>query len=262
MIFSLRTQQELELEIEERKKAEEEKRLLLISKEATTQLMNKKDEFLSIASHELKTPIATLKTSLQLLQRMVSTKPELENTKALVDKATKQTHKLTSLINDLLDVTKIQAGKVELKKQSFNLLELLEESVDECDFEGNKHHINISCDPNITVFADRLRIDQVLCNLITNAIKYSPNNYDLSIVAETTLDKKVKVLVIDKGIGIPENQIKDVFDRFFRVESTSQNFSGIGLGLFISSEIIKRHGGEIGVESKEGKGSVFWLTLP
>ncbi len=261
VIFKLRTQEELEFEIEERKKAEEETRILTLRQEATNTLMNKKDEFMSIASHELKTPLTTLKSSLQLLQRMVSTNKELEPTKMLVDKAARQTKKLTGIINDLLDVTKIQAGKIILNKDEFDLSLLINECAEECEIENKECKVSVQADAELMVYGDRSRIDQVLCNLITNAIKYSPNSNQVNVVAEKLANGKVKVLVIDKGIGIPENHLDDVFDRFFRVENSSQNFAGIGLGLYISSEIIKRHNGEIGVESELGKGSTFWFSF-
>ncbi len=261
IVFGLRTQDELEVEIEERKKAEEETRLLVIRQEATKNLMNKKDEFMSIASHELKTPITTLKSSLQLLQRLISVNEDAETPKMLIDKAVRQTGKLTNIINDLLDVTKIQAGKIVLKRTDFNLLDLLNENIEECKLEESKHQINIVCDADLMVNADRHRLDQVLCNLITNAIKYSPDANRIDVIVEKAGNEKVKVCVMDHGIGIPKDQKGEVFERFHRVESTSQNFSGIGLGLYISSEIIKHHGGEIGVDTELGKGSTFWFTL-
>lgn len=261
VIFKLRTQEELEFEIEERKKAEEETRILTLRQEATNTLMNKKDEFMSIASHELKTPLTTLKSSLQLLQRMVLTNKELEPTKMLVDKAARQTKKLTGIINDLLDVTKIQAGKIILNKDEFDLSLLINECAEECEIENKECKVSVQADAELMVYGDRSRIDQVLCNLITNAIKYSPNSNQVNVVAKKIANGKVKVLVIDKGIGIPKNHLDDVFDRFFRVENSSQNFAGIGLGLYISSEIIKRHNGEIGVESELGKGSTFWFSF-
>ncbi|MFC5284748.1 sensor histidine kinase [Pedobacter alpinus] len=261
IIFKLRTQEELEFEIIERKKAEEETRILMMRQEATNNLMNRKDEFMSIASHELKTPITTLKSSLQLLQRMVSTNKELEPTKMLVDKAARQTKKLTGIINDLLDVTKIQAGKIILNNAEFDLSLLINECAEECEIENKECNVHVRANSDLVVYGDRSRIDQVLCNLITNAIKYSPNSNKVNVIAEKIDNGKVKVSVIDQGIGIPKNHLDDVFDRFFRVENSSQNFAGIGLGLYISSEIIKRHNGEIGVESELGKGSTFWFSI-
>jgi signal transduction histidine kinase len=148
-----------------------------------------------------------------------------------------------------------------LKRTDFNLLDFLKESVEECRYEDSKHEINIVCDANLMVNADKHRLDQVICNLVTNAIKYSPDADSIDITVEKEESGKVKVSVIDQGIGIPKDQEEEVFARFHRVESTSQNFSGIGLGLYISSEIIKHHGGEIGVKSELGKGSAFWFSI-
>jgi chemotaxis family two-component system sensor kinase Cph1 len=260
-INNLRTVEQLEAQIEERKRAEQEAKHHQLIKEATQELMQKKDEFMSIASHELKTPITSTKASLQLVQRMVAKNADLQPVAPFIDKATSQVNKLTGLINDLLDVTKIQAGKLELAKSNFVLYELIRECVEQCIVEDSHHKVLIEGDSTLNVFADRNRIDQVLCNLITNAIKYSPNGDTIAISAESLDSGKVKVKVTDKGIGIPQDKVDEVFNRFFRVEHTSQKFSGLGLGLFISSEIIKQHEGQIGVTSTLGVGSTFWFTF-
>ncbi|MBC7567775.1 MAG: HAMP domain-containing histidine kinase [Pedobacter sp.] len=262
MIYSIRTQKQLEAEIEERKKAEQEARHQQILKETTEELMKKKDEFMSIASHELKTPITTVKGLLQLVERVVVKEPTLQQVAPMVQKASRQVNKLTGLVNDLLDVTKIQAGKLVLIQTEFVLLDLIEECIEQCQIGETQHEIFISGDPGLVIFADRNRLEQVICNLITNAIKYSPNGKELNIIYKGLSGSGVKVEVIDNGIGIPEQELINIFDRFFRVEHTSQNFSGLGLGLYISSEIIKHHHGSIGVESKQGVGSKFWFNLP
>ena len=260
-VSNLRTLEQLEAEIEERKKAEQEVRHHQLLQEATRELMQKKDEFMSIASHELKTPITSTKASLQLVQRMVAKNEELQPVAHFIDKAANQVNKLTNLVNDLLDVTKIQAGKLELVKSQFVFYDLIKESVDYCITDGSKHQVIIEGDKEITVFADKDRIGQVLCNLLTNAIKYSPQAYDITVYTESLHAGQVKVTIKDNGIGIPEDKIGEVFNRFFRVEYTSQNYSGLGLGLYISSEIIKQHNGQIGVDSTLGQGSAFWFTL-
>lgn len=260
LINNLRTKEHLEAEIEERKKAEQEARQHQILKKATEDLMHKKDEFMSIASHELKTPITSIKTSLQLLERAVEKNGDLTPVKPLVDKASNQTNKLIAIINDLLDVTKIQSGNLTLRKTEFKLRDLVDECTDECKLLEDKH-ISVKGDPELIVNADRARIEQVICNLITNAFKYSPDSDQVDIWYEALPGSKVKLYVKDYGIGIPEDQLKGVFDRFYRVENTSQNFSGLGLGLFICSEIIKRHDGEIGLDSKIGEGSTFWFII-
>jgi len=260
LVYNLRTVDELEAEIEERKKAEEEARHQQILKQSAEELMARKDEFLSIASHELKTPITSAKVNLQLLEMMVEKDSSLQAILPFVKKAGIQIDKLTGLIHDLLDVTKIQAGKLDLFKTDFNLADLVRECTEQALSIGNKHTIHVEGPAELTVLADRNRIEQVISNFLTNAIKYSPDSTRVDVLLEKTGDGSVKVSVTDYGIGIPDDKIGLIFDRFFRVEDT-RYISGVGLGLFISSEIIKRHGGEIGVTSVLGSGSTFWFTL-
>ena len=261
MIYSLRTVSQLEMEIEERKKAEAEARHHLIMQQAAEDIIAKKDEFMSIASHELRTPITSLKASLQLIERMIDKDETMEPVVPFIQKASKQVNKLTDIIDDLLDVTKIQSGKLDLNKTDFNLIEVLKEFVEQCQIEGCRHKIYIIADPVLMVHADKNRIDQVLNNFLVNAIKYSPEGEIVNIKAERIENDSVKLSVTDYGIGIPNDKIENIFDRFYRVENTSKNFSGIGLGLYISSEIIKRHNGKIGAESVLGKGSTFWFII-
>ena len=261
LIKNLRTLEQLEAEIEERKKAEQEARHQQLLQQATNELMKKKDEFMSIASHELKTPITSVKASLQVVQRLTTNNETLKPVSPFVEKAANQVNKVTRIINDLLDVTKIQAGKLELVKTNFLLIDLLEECIEHCLIDNGKYNISITGDETITVCADRNRIEQVLCNLLINAIKYSPAHHNVVVAFEKPEAGQAKVTVTDYGIGIPEDKIDEVFDRFFRVENTSQTFSGIGLGLYISSEIIEKHKGQIGVISAVGKGSSFWFTI-
>jgi len=261
MIYNLRTLDQLEAEIGERKRVETEMRHHQVMQQAAEELIVKKDEFMSIASHELKTPITSLKASLQVVERMVDKNEVLEPVIPFVQKASKQVNKLTEIIHDLLDVTRMQAGKLELAKTDFNLTEVIKECADQCQSEDNRHKIQIDADPVLIVHADRNRLDQVINNFLTNAIKYSPEGELVSIKAEKLENGAVKVHVTDYGIGIPDDKLENIFDRFYRVENTSKNYSGIGLGLYISSEIIKRHNGQIGVNSTLGEGSTFWFTV-
>ncbi|CAN5413599.1 hypothetical protein BH09BAC6_BH09BAC6_07360 [soil metagenome] len=261
MIYKLRTLDQLEAEIEERKKAEQEASRQLLLKQAAEELMAKKDEFMSVASHELKTPLTSVKASLQLLERMAEKNEGLQPAAPFLAKASKQVNKLAGIIHDLLDVTMIQAGKLELQPRDFNLMELVKECVEQIRVTDENHAINITGDPELVLHADAQRIEQVLNNLLTNALKYSPENEQVAIAFEKTVYGFVKVTVTDHGIGIPEDKIENIFDRFYRVENTSQNFPGVGLGLYISAEIVRRHGGEIGVISVLGKGSAFWFVL-
>jgi two-component system, chemotaxis family, sensor kinase Cph1 len=261
MIYNLRTLDQLEAEISERKRVEAEMRHHQVMQQAAEELIIKKDEFMSIASHELKTPITSLKASLEVVERMANKNDLLEPVVPFVQKASKQVNKLTEIIHDLLDVTRMQAGKLELNKTDFNLTEVLKECADQCRVENSIHEIQIDADPILIVHADKNRLDQVINNFLTNAIKYSPDKELVKIKAEKFENGTVKVSVTDYGIGIPDDKIENIFDRFYRVENTSKNYSGIGLGLYISSEIIKRHDGQIGVESVLDQGSTFWFII-
>jgi two-component system CheB/CheR fusion protein len=228
--------------------------------EATQDLLDKKDEFISIASHELKTPVTSLKAILQIIERATLKKEEMRALYGFAQKANKQVDKLTELIKDLLDVTKIQSGKLELRKTEFTLGELVEECRDELQ-NSSLHQILIEGDYNIKVYADRNRLEQVIINLISNGIKYSPGS-NMVIIKTEKLTDGIKIAVTDFGIGITADKIPMLFDRFYRVDENSQRYAGLGLGLFISSEIVKQHRGHIHVESEESKGSTFWFVIP
>jgi len=229
--------------------------------ESTRELLGKKDEFISIASHELKTPVTSLKAALQIMERASIRGDSIKTVDSFIQKAIKQVDKLTELIKDLLDVTKIQSGKLVLRKTDFVLDELLKECVEELQNDSAKHKIVIEGYRNIEVHADRNRLEQVIINLISNAIKYSPDANKV-IVSIEKVDEGIKVSVKDFGIGIPKDKLPLIFDRFYRVDEASQRYAGLGLGLYISAEIIRQHGGHIDIKSTMGKGSSFWFIIP
>ncbi|SEN95642.1 two-component system, chemotaxis family, CheB/CheR fusion protein [Mucilaginibacter gossypiicola] len=242
-------------------KQKETENNLISAQAATEELMRKKDEFMSVASHELKTPVTSLKGSLQILQRMAAGMNRKDPMVSFIDKAEKQTGKLTVLLNDLLDVTKIQEGKLQLNCERFDAIAMVRESIEEVRVQGGAHNLVFEYAEGAEITADRARLEQVINNFLTNAIKYSPNNDRVEIqcgIAGGQFCVKVK----DFGIGIPENKREFLFDRFYRVQESSTHFAGLGLGLYICSEIVKRHHGKIGVESQEGKGSTFWFSVP
>ncbi|WP_423147134.1 PAS domain S-box protein [Rubrolithibacter danxiaensis] len=224
-------------------------------------LMQKKDEFMSIASHELKTPITSMKASLQFVERIADQNEEIKPVQPFLERATRQINKLSDLVNDLLNVTKIQAGKMLLNKTSFTIGQAIQDCADQIQITEDSHRIEIKGKTDTVIFADKHRIEQVIINFLSNAIKYSPQSDKVILTIKPGADH-VRVEVKDFGIGIPEDKVNYVFDRFFRVQESSQKFSGLGLGLYISAEIIRRHGGEVGVVSKDGNGSEFWFTLP
>lgn len=231
------------------------------AQQATKILMQKKDEFMSIASHELKTPITSMKAALQIVERLTAANKDHAQIHSFIEKANKQVNKLTGLVEDLLDVTKIHSGKMQFNRSVFFIDEVLQDCLDQIKHHSQTHKVLVNGLSDISIFADKHRIEQVIINFLSNAIKYSPGA-DKILINLQIEGNDIKISVTDFGIGIPADKIRFIFDRFFRVQESSQKFSGLGLGLFISSEIVKRHGGNIGVDSIEGKGSTFWFTLP
>jgi two-component system CheB/CheR fusion protein len=225
------------------------------------QLMKKKDDFLAIASHELKTPITSMKASLQILDKITSGKYPTEKSSSFISMANKQVDKLMAIVTDLLDVSKIQSGKMLLNKTSYDFNESLMECIAETTLNDVLHQITVSETDKVIIMADRLRIEQVIANLLSNAIKYSPPGSPISVSVEN-LEMEIRCSVTDIGIGISAEQQPLIFDRFYRVDDSSAVFPGLGLGLYISAEIIKKHQGKIGLHSQPGKGSTFWFTLP
>jgi signal transduction histidine kinase len=218
----------------------------------------KKDEFIGLASHELKTPLTSINGYLQLLERHQTT----ELNKNFVKKTVQQVGKLTALVSDLLDVSKIEAGKLQFSKERFDIKALIFDVVDIMQLATDNHQIAFDLEPtSVLVYADKQRIEQVIINLLTNAIKYSPKAKKIALSLQET-NKEVIVSVQDFGIGIHPEKLNHIFSRFYRVDDLSPHMSGLGIGLYISREIIERHNGKIGVSSEVGKGSTFYFTLP
>ena len=225
------------------------------------QLEQLKDEFLGVASHELKTPVTSIKGYTQLLERRFRNDGD-ERSAGLLQKMNVQLQKLTLLIEDLLDVTRLESGKLLFRYSSFDYNELLDEIVEETQRTTTRHTIIKQLAPTVTLSADRDRIGQVLSNLLTNAIKYSPQA-DTIIVRTVQTDDAIVTSVRDFGIGIAAEKQQHIFERFFRVEGeTLATYPGLGLGLYIAAEFVRRHHGSIWVESEEGKGTTFSFSLP
>lgn len=223
-------------------------------------LEERKDEFISIASHELKTPLTSIKGYVQILERIISQMGD-ERVKKYLAKTNVYIDRLNSLIADLLDVSKIQAGRLQFNISEFSGAELVEDGIDSIQYTGLKHKILKKGRINRIIRGDRHRLEQVFTNLLNNAIKYSPQAERVVIHVKVTKDI-LTVGIQDFGVGIPTTKQKDIFERFYRVEETARQFSGLGIGLYISIQIIKRHGGTMWVKSKEGRGSTFFFTLP
>lgn len=223
-------------------------------------LQAQKDTFLGIASHELKTPLTSIKLYAQVLERTLKKSGD-EKSADFAKKMDEQVIKLTSLIGDLLDVTRINSGKIQLNESQFDITELIQELVDEQQLTC-KHRIINNCEPVGLVYADKNRIGQVVTNFLTNAIKYSPNA-DEVIVSTSSDGENIEFKVQDFGIGLPEDKKDKVFEQYYRVSGDEQHtFPGLGLGLYIASQIIERSNGRIWVNSVLGKGSTFCFSLP
>nr|WP_255353110.1 PAS domain-containing sensor histidine kinase [Pedobacter sp. Leaf176] len=220
--------------------------------------LKKKDDFINIASHELKTPITSLKAVLQLMQRMKA--ETSERMSGLIDKANHSVSRVTEMVDDLLNASQMNEGQLKLNKKIFNVFDMIGACVHHLRLENN-YQISTIGDENICVTADEGRIEQVVNNFITNAIKYAPQS-QLITINVVAIPGFVRVEVIDKGDGIQPDKIPYLFDRYYQVNSAGSKYSGLGLGLFICAEIIRQHGGQIGAESKINEGSLFWFTLP
>lgn len=224
-------------------------------------LQQQKDDFIGIASHELKTPVTSIKAYAQVLEKMLEKKGDVKEA-SMVKRMDGQLNRLTSLIGDLLDVTKINSGKLQFNDRDFDFNPLVEELIEDLQRTAINHVLVKKFAPTGIVFGDKERIGQVITNLITNAIKYSPKA-DQIIIHCGIKNDEVIVSVQDFGIGISQQNLEKVFEQFYRVSGDMQHtFPGLGLGLYISSEIIKREGGRIWVTSTEGEGSTFCFALP
>ena len=220
--------------------------------------LEKKDEFIGVASHELKTPLTSLKGYIQLIE----TEDNLsETSKIYVTKATSSLNKLHHLIDELLDASKIKAGKLKFNKQNVNLTDLVRLCIENSAYVFPTHKIKEELQDDIIVHGNDERLEQVLMNLINNAVKYSPNKKEIIIRTEKNENSAV-VSVIDFGIGMLKSDESLIFERFYRANGHVSTMPGLGMGLYISSEIIKEHNGEIMVKSILNEGSVFSFSLP
>lgn len=225
------------------------------------ELRAQREEFISIASHELKTPITSLRATTQLMNRLMATESGLpDRLVKLAQNTERYTLKLHHLVSDLLNSTGIQNGQLNLNKNRFRVADLIDGCCSHIRLEG-KYKLIFNGDYSLEAYADEQKIDQVLVNLVNNAVKYAPESLEVTIEVVKTIDS-LKISVSDQGKGIPAESIPHLFERYYRVDESAKEKPGLGLGLFICSEIIRRHGGTMGVESQIGKGSTFWFTIP
>jgi PAS domain S-box-containing protein len=232
------------------------------------EMEHRKDEFIKMASHELKTPITSISGYVQLLlnicesaeeEKFNFSKPVLKSSLWTISR---QVSRLTRLISELLDLSRIESGRLELNRIEFNLEDLVEESVQEARHTTDQHAILFNTEFKGSITGDRDRLGQVLTNLLNNAIKYS-RSADKVEVFLFREDDQVIIEVKDYGIGIHKKDQARIFERFYRAEGKSeQTYPGFGIGLFIANEIVQRHGGSLKVDSKKNSGATFTIQLP
>ncbi|MES2436782.1 MAG: ATP-binding protein [Patescibacteria group bacterium] len=237
--------------------------ILLAIEDVTEQrrIEKEKDDFIAMASHELKTPLTSIKMFIQLLQKRHKKDKDI-NSLFISNKIDSQIDRLSSMMSSFLNVYSIQSGTMAMHRNHFLLDKAVHEEVETFQYSTDTHKITVSGSTGIKIFADKERISQVLINLLTNAIKYSPDSKKIAIkISKNKTD--IIISVQDFGMGIARDQQEKIFERFYRTNGKKEReIKGLGLGLYITSEIIKSHGGKIWLESKVGTGTTFFFSLP
>jgi PAS domain S-box-containing protein len=221
----------------------------------------RKNDFVSMVSHELKTPLTSILGYLQVLLSRTSALGDAVINQTLA-RTEKQARSMTKMIEDFLNMSRLEEAKIQLNIESFELHILLQEVIQEIQLTSHSHNINLVHGSQVYIKADRAKIAQVLVNLISNAIKYSPEHSRITVGYEQLLTE-VKIYVTDQGIGIGEVEQQHLFKRFYRVESqATKHTPGFGIGLYLVAEILRYHNSQIQVESSPGQGSTFYFSLP
>lgn len=220
-------------------------------------LMIYKDEFVGLVAHELNTPLTTIIACLQMSADLP------EHRELLITKANRQAQKLKNLLSQLLDVARSQSGRFELSKSVNDLETLVRDSIDTVQHTATKHKIEFFSPARpVSFVADAMRLEQVITNVLTNAIKYSPDGGRILVTASIE-DENIKITVRDFGNGIPQPHLENIFNRFYRIKNTeTSKASGLGMGLHIARQIMALHNGKIWAESEMNRGSTFVITLP
>lgn len=222
----------------------------------------RKNDFIGMVSHELKTPLTSLKAIVQVANMKLRNNGDQFLSGAMA-KADAQIKRMSAMINGFLNISRLESGKIMIDKTGFDLKLLIEEIIEEMQLTVSSHQIELlDCAGPLEIHADRDKINSVVSNLISNAIKYSPDADNVKISC-LSRPEEVCISVTDTGIGIKASDSVKIFDRYYRVESNStRTISGFGIGLYLSAEIVHRHGGRIWVESEFGQGSTFYFSLP
>lgn len=223
-------------------------------------IQQRKDDFLSIASHELKTPLTTVVGYMQLMDKLMPDNAS-DKFKNVVEKTGRYVQRLNQLLTELLDVSRIQTGNLELHREEFDFDKMVSETIESIKAASPKRKIELAGKIGKSYNGDESHLIQVVSNLLSNAIKYSPEDTVIKVQVSNISDF-IKFSVTDQGMGIHEDEQAKVFDRFYRVGEIQRHYPGMGIGLYICQQIITNHGGTIWVESQKRTGSVFSFTLP
>ena len=225
-------------------------------------------EFLGLVSHELKTPVAVLKAYIELLARKAEIDPSRASDQDVLGRMLEQADRMLAMIEQILDLQKLETGQLDLELSRFDLAELAKRVTENLQLTAGSHHLEVETNGSLPILADRRRIEEVLFNLAENAVKYSPGSTRIRVVVDKRAGsapgtEEAVVAVADQGIGIREEDVPRIFERFYQGKSGFHHgHVGLGLGLYIAREIVERHGGRLWVDSAEGKGSTFTFTLP
>lgn len=256
------------VDVTEQKKAEEQRLMLAREQAARIQAetaVRARDEFLSVAAHELKNPIASLRLAAQMLSRELEPSSELERSRKLSDVLADQSTKISRLVEHLLDISRVDAGKLELERADTDITALIESVASTARTHSEKHTIVVHAPSRpVRAWVDPLRIEQVLWNLVDNALKYSPFGGVVDISVQQPIRDWVHLEVRDRGLGIAPDKVRRVFERFYQAADKGdvRSIAGLGLGLYISRQILELHGGEISIESPPDGGTRVIVTLP
>ncbi len=220
-----------------------------------------KDEFLSLASHELKTPLTSIKGYTQVLLNRAEHNGTPQREQRALQTIGKQVDRMIRLVGELLDMSRIDSNQLRMELAPVDLAALAERVIEQVQLAATRHDIVLTEPGPVMLMADADRLEQVLTNLLENAVKYSPDGGRIDVVVERHADE-AHLVIRDRGIGIPQAQLPHVFTRFYRAQNVGSTISGLGLGLYISHEIVSRHAGTLSVTSREGQGSAFRVALP
>ena len=233
------------------------------AREQAESAVRSRDEFLSVAAHELKTPITSLLGHVQVLARRLESSGNVDPARLRrgLQIVTNQAWKLSRLVEQLLDVSRLDSGKLRIERQLVDLGRLIRPIAEAARARTDRHVVAVRGEPEVTALVDPLRIEQVLVNLLDNAIKYSPEGGPIDVEYGRVEPGGVRIAVADRGLGIPPRHREQVFERFFQAHS-DEHVSGMGLGLYVSREIVRQHGGRLKAEEREGGGIRFVITLP